>query len=204
MFEDIITLPLEIQFPFATGYTAYLLAFSGIRSAHKAVDTIFIILIFSSIATLFFAALEGYGPVFAGASSFVGTCISSVFWRRVLRFRVRYFMRNLDISWANDDPSALATLCDDTQHEVTQVAVRLNNGSWLRCDDTSAFNDAPYAPFLVSPSGDLALYLTHEDTPDGNSRESLTTVDELYGARLTYVPASNISEINLRHRKRGA
>ena len=75
----------------------------------------------------------------------------------------------------------------------------LDDGTWLRCDDTSKFNDAPYAPCLIGPSGDVALYLTHEEPPGGPAKEMTTVIDAHYGDRLTYVPANRVRRLTVRH-----
>jgi hypothetical protein len=108
-------------------------------------------------------------------------------------------LRKFNITWSDDDPSALATLTGNAKFGVTQIAVRLDDDTWLRCDDLRQFEHAPFAPYVLGPSGDVALYLTHEETPDGKLKPQSTVCDPDYGDRITYVPASRIKQIVIRH-----
>jgi hypothetical protein len=76
----------------------------------------------------------------------------------------------------------------------------MDDGTWLRCDDVRKFSDAPFAPCVIGPSGDVALYLSHEDSPDGKSKEITSARNREYGDRITYVPASRVKRITLRYK----
>lgn len=198
---DFLRLPWEIQTALASGYIAYMVAYSGLKGNHSAIDTAFIVLVFSQIATVILSLTSQCGIPWAIAATGVGCCVSGVLWRKWLRQAYRASVRKLDISWANDDRTVLDTLSGDTTHYLKQIAVQLDDGRWLRCDDTERFRDSPHGPAHIGPSGDVAFYLTHEDAADGTSKE-LNSVRSQYGDRLTYVPASRIQMINLRYLSR--
>jgi len=201
MASDLLNLPWQQQIVIAAGCASYMTAYLGGRKHHTTVEVVFITLVFSLVSTASLAITNQWPPIASGAAALVVPLIVGLAWRKWGRRFFAAFMRFGDFSWSNDDPSALATLVANVRFPVTQIAIELDDGTWLRCDDTSKFNDAPYAPCLLGPDGDVALYLTHEDRPDGASNEVTTVRDEYYGDRLTYVPASRIRRIAIRHGK---
>jgi hypothetical protein len=52
---------------------------------------------------------------------------------------------------------------------------------------------------LLGLNGDVALYLTHEEAADGKVKTLATVRDPGYGDRITYVPASHVKRITIRH-----
>jgi len=109
-------------------------------------------------------------------------------------------LRWAKVSWSDDDPSALATLSGNARFPVSQIAVELDNGTWLRCDDASRFANAPFGPFVIGPTGDVALYLTHLEKPGEPDVEVHNVRDGHWGDRITYVPAPRVRRITLRHK----
>lgn len=200
MSADALQLPWNIQVALASGYAAYILCFAGIRAHHKAVDTTFSTLAFGLVATAVLFVLSPFKqPVWAGGAAFLATIIAGILWRKLGRGVLRAALRSGDVTWSNDDPSALATVSADSRHRVSQVAVLVDDGTWLRCDSTAKFEGAPFYPYVLGPSGDIALYLTHEDKPNGDSAELRSVRDAVHGDRVTYVPASRIKRITIRH-----
>lgn len=197
---DFLKLPWEIQAALASGYVAYMIAYAVLRGRHSTIDTAFITLVFSLIATVILSLMMTFGPPLAIVTTVVGCCVSGLIWRKWGRGTYRWSMRKLDISWANDDPSTLDTLCGDSTNYLTAIAIQLDNGQWLRCDNTEKFRDAPHGPALIGPAGDVALYLTHEEEADGTQKELETVSSHDYGDLLTYVPASRIRILNLRYK----
>lgn len=201
---DLLTLPWELQVALAGGYAAYVVAYTGLRARHRTVDVVFITLVFGLIATatLGLLAQEFGRPVWRGATAIAVTVIGGFLWRRWGRDVLAWSLRKFDVSWSDDSPSALETISENSKHPVTQIAVMLDDGTWLRCDDTSKFADSPQGPCIIGPNGDVALYLTHEDPKGDASKDQTTVVDEHWGDRITYIPASRIRYINLRRKRR--
>jgi hypothetical protein len=195
---DFLKLPWEIQVALASGYAAYSLAYTGLRDRQRTIDVAFLSLVFSVPATLVFYVLKL--PAASIPLAFVAATATALIWRRILRPLVFPILRKLNVTWSNDDPSALATLEDNSKVRVTQIAVHLDDGTWLRCDDVNQFEGAPFAPYALGPNGDIALYLTHEETPDGELKPQSTVRDPDYGDRITYVPAARIKQIVIRHK----
>lgn len=213
MNHELLELPWKVQLVLASGYAGYLVAYAGIRSHHKAMDSAAISLIFGLIATLVMflmggigrwpggaGATDSLGTVISGAVAFAVTLLSAAVWRRWLRVAWEEFLHSQRVSWSNDDPTALQTLSAGTTHHVTQIAVLLDDGTWLCCDDTAAFRDAPYGPCLIGQSGDVAIYLTSIASAEADARPQPNVRNEHYGDLITYVPAARIRRITLRHR----
>lgn len=201
MTGDLLKLPWEIQVALASGYAAYVVAYTGLRSRHQTIDVLLITLVFSLIASLALWLLSGSGELWRGLAALGGSLTSGLVWRRWGRSLAPKLLRALNATWADDAPSALATLSDNTTNPITQVAVLLDDGTWLECRDASKFADAPHGPCVIGPNGDIALYLTHEETPAGETKELKNVRDAIFGDRITYVPASRIKRITLRYQR---
>ncbi|HZS56786.1 MAG TPA: hypothetical protein VFA65_20435 [Bryobacteraceae bacterium] len=202
MILELLKLSSEVQIALASGYTAYLIAYVGLRAPHRTIDVAFISLVFSLAATAISWTTASLGPIFSGAIAFCGSMIAGAIWRRWGRPCVRWILRRLRVAWSDDDPSALTTLSSGTKYFVTQIAVLTDDGTWYRCDDTAQFSDAPFGPCLIGPNGDVALYLTHEEKAGKKARKLKTVRHTHYGDRITYLPANRIRTIAVRHKKR--
>ncbi len=199
--EDLLKLPWDLQVPLASGYVAYVVAFTGLRDRHKTVDVVFISLVFSLIAlfVLALATKKNVGPISASLIAFAASVVAGIFWRMIGRPLIWQFLRTLNITWSNDDPSALCTLIDSTRHNVTQIAVYLDDDHCLSCDDASKFSDSPFGPLQIGPKGDIALYVTEVAPTKGKPRPQKRVRDANYGDLMTYIPAERIKRITVRH-----
>lgn len=202
--NTLLTLPWKVQVALASGYAAYLLGYRGVRAAHKAIDTAFITLVFGLVATGVIVLLEGQNAIVTMVSAFVASCLTAIIWRKYLSRWLHGLMHYFDITWSNDDPSALATLSSNTIYPLTQIAVLLDDGTWLRCEDTAKFIGAPFGPVILGPDGDIAFYLTHQETSDGTLKELTSVQNSDYGDRITYIPSARIKRITFRHKKRAS
>jgi hypothetical protein len=199
---EFLKLSWQVQTALASGYAAYAVAYTGLRDRQRPIDVAFLSLVFSVPATLVFGFLASYGPLISIPVAFLAAVAVGIFWRRIVRPFVFPILKKFDVTWSNDDPSALATLSENSKFGVTQIAVLLDDGTWLRCDDARKFGDAPYAPFLLGPTGDVAFYLTHEESAGGELKTLKTVRDPYYGDRITYVPASRVKRIAIRHKSK--
>lgn len=200
MSQELLNLPAAAQIALASGYAGYMLAFAGHRVHHQTIDIAFNTLVFGLIATAILSALTPFLGLFvAGASAFIGASTAGLIWRRWGHRAFRWVLRKTDVSWSNDDQSALITLMTNSTYPVSQIAVQLDDGGWLECIDTTRFNDAPYGPCLIGKGGDVALYVTHETLSNGERRELSTVSDPYYGTRLTYLPSEKVRRITIRH-----
>ena len=202
MDPKLISLPLIVQVALGSGYAAYCLAYMGIRQHHKPVDVTFSTLAFSVMTTIVLTSTVWMGQPLSAGIAILITLLSALIWRKFGRRLMRFILRTGDISWTDDSPSALATLSQDTDHMVSQIAVLLDDGTWLECRDTSKFSKSPFGPCVIGEGGDLGLYLTHKELPDGTTKELATVKSDTWGDRITYVPSARIREITIRHERR--
>lgn len=201
--EDLLKLPWDVQLPLASGYAAYVLAYTGLRDRQKTVDVAFISLVFSLIATAVLAVATKHevDPIKASAMAFGITVLSGVLWRKLGRPFVSWSLRAANITWSNDDPSALASLSDSTKFYVTQVAVYMDDGSCMSCVNAADFNGSPFGPLQIGPQGDVALYVTEVSPANGETRQQTNVRHADYGDRITYIPAARIRQITVRHQR---
>ena len=52
---------------------------------------------------------------------------------------------------------------------------------------------------LVTLHGDIALYVTNSTTSDGEDFDAEEIEVDYFGSRITYIPASSIRRVDLRH-----
>lgn len=200
MNEKLLTLPWEIQVALGSGYAAYILAYVGIRDHHKGVDTAFRAIAFGLIATITFALVPRSWPIVRVGGAIFATLAGGLVWRWFGIEFVRKSLRHTNLSWADDTPSAWATIsANNSKSPVTQISVLMDDGTWLNCDQNGDFNDSPFGPCVLGPNGDVALYVTSEVSPEGVESKNPHVCDPLWGDRVTYVPAGKIKRIAIRH-----
>jgi len=196
---DLLKSPWQLQLSLGSGYAAYLVSYVGIRAHHKTIDTAFSSLVFGLVATgIFSVSAVKVGPIPSSALAFFSACAVAVFWRKFGRIWLAWVIRREDLSWSNDDPTALATLLDDTHNNMSQIAVLTKDGDWLRCDNTDSFASSPFGPCKIGPNGDVAMYLTHSKSKGEDAKELGSTKDLEFGDRMTYIPSESIQRINFR------
>lgn len=142
------------------------------------------------------------GMIVVGVLAFVLTVFAGMFWRKI-GCRVWFGLLSvLGVSRADDTPSAWMALHERADSYLTQIAVELDDGAWLYCDDTTKFAKAPQGPCVLGSNGDVGMYLTHQKRQGGERTAVLTTRDAKWGDRLTWIPASRIRRVSLRQRSK--
>lgn len=203
MQTQLLELPWHIQLALAAGYAGYLVAYLGARSHHRTHDVVFLSLLFSLIASSVYSASKAASAGLIQATALAVSCtiFAGIFWRKWGCVWWQKFIRTLNIAHSDDTISALGGLQLRTDTELTGVAVCLADGSWLMCDDTSAFSRCAYPAFTIGEKGDVLMYVSSQCDPTGENKNLESTLHEAYGDRLTYIPSDRISRINMRFRK---
>lgn len=204
---EILALSWTVQIALASGYAAYIIAYRGIRSHHSTQDTVFCVLIFSLLASGTLWLLRDRSPVLGAILAFTWCIVAAAIWRSLGAPAANWALRKLKITWADDTPSAWARLQENRSIRVSQIAVWLNDGSRLICEDVSLFTGLPYAPYVLGTNGDVLLYVTHvrpKQSDDSNaerpaSKPQPTLLDPTFGALVTYVPVAKIERVTIRH-----
>lgn len=197
--ETALALPWHIQVALGSGYMAYVIAYAGVRQHHTAADAAFRSAAFGLVATAALLWLPA-PAILRAAAGVIGTVAAGAFWRwRGMRW-AQAALRRTNVSWADDIPSAWLTItAQRTDLKPSQIAVDLTDGRTLLSEDTRAFRDSPFGPCVFGLDGSLALYVTAERDPAGNWVEHEDVRHLRDGDKLTFVPASSIRRVEIRH-----
>jgi hypothetical protein len=199
MDEKLLSLPWQIQVALGSGYAAYMLAYVGIRDHHKAVDITFKSIAFGLIAIIVLLATMTWNTIWSIIAAVGWSLVAGFVWRRWGMEGLRKILHMTDASWADDTPSAWATIsvCN-SKHMVSQISVELDDGTWLQCENATQFKDEPFGPMTLGANGDVAFYVTNEKA-NGSSSSVNDVIVPYWGSEITYIPASKIRRICLRH-----
>jgi hypothetical protein len=196
---EILKLPVQIQIALASGYAAYMVSTYGARGHHSATDTAFRTLAYGLVASGLMALLPpGENLVIGGGTAFVVTVLVGLLWRARLCKLWDAFMRRTEVTFSDDSPSAWASLSGSTDHYVSQVSVTVDDHTTLICEDISRFANAPFGPCVLGANGDVALYVTAVKR-NGSSKTQGSVRDPHYGDRITWIPATEVRRLTLRH-----
>lgn len=198
MTSELLKVPLAIQIALAGGYLAYLVAYAGIRQHHTAADATFRSIVFGLAAS---AVLlwKPFIPYVNEVAAVLAALVCGIIWRAIGMKSAQGALRWTGVSWADDVPTAWLTVTAiRTDVRPSQIAVDIDGGRTLFCEDTRPFADAPYGPCVYGLDGGIAFYVTSELRADGKWIEH-TDVRNADGCRLTYVPASAIKRVEIRN-----
>lgn len=207
--QYLLDLPVETLSSLAAGYIAYRVAYTGKDRSHQPIDTVFITFVFAVIARLaanFIGASSVQlvlGEATATVALFVGFLVSftsACIWRRWGEDQTFKTLRSMKISNSDRYDSAWETIAARGTSRPSQLTVRKKDGSTVMCENLSAFKDAPFGPCLFGTDGSIALYVT-DFRAGGSDWETIDPNAPDWGASITYIPASEISEIELRHQR---
>ena len=205
---DLLQLPGQIQLAIGSGYAAYLLSYVGIREHHSTIDIAFKSLVFSLIATASFGFLNSFilNAYIRGVLAFLICCSCGLIWRRFFREYLRVVLRYLNISWSDDDPSALTSILGSSENAMSQLSILLDDGSWLICDNLARFEKSPFGPCKLGTNGDVAMYVTHVKSKGSFLakavlRSQSDVSNNVYGDNITYIPPSKINYVKMRYKK---
>lgn len=199
MTPDLLKIPLAIQIALAGGYLAYLVAYAGIRQHHNATDAAFRSLVFSLAASAVLVS-KPFMPYVNEAVAMAAALALGIAWRWLGMGGAQGALRWAHITWADDVPSAWVTITAlRTNARPSQIAVDIEGGRVLLCEDTRLFEGAPFAPCVFGLDGSIALYVTAEMRPDGTWVKKTDIRHPIVGDKLTYIPASAIKRVEIRH-----
>ena len=205
---QLLKLPGQIQLALGSGYAAYLLSYVGISEHHTTVDVTFKSLVFSLVATGVFNGLSQWvtNVYLRGCIAFILCCACGLVWRRYFREPLRKSLRKTDVSWSDDDPSALASILGNSENRMSQLSVLLDDGTWLICKTLYAYENSPFGPCKLGTSGDIAMYVTHiQDKKSlfkkAKERPQKELSNNYWGDNLTYIPSSKIRYVKFRFKK---
>jgi hypothetical protein len=76
--------------------------------------------------------------------------------------------------------------------------VEVEDGTIFQCVNTKPFEDGPFKSITIGVNGDVALYVTHI-ARGGQSKEIDDVIVPYWGREITYIPASKIKRVAIRH-----
>ena len=126
--------------------------------------------------------------------------VSSV-WRTRGSERFQKFLEDYKISFSDGTPTAWDPIRVSTTAGWQQLVVRKTDGSQLMCHYLSQFKDKPFGACRLGEDGSISMYITSARASANDEWEDINCDDpefENFGAALTYIPANQIAEIEVR------
>jgi hypothetical protein len=196
--NDLYNVSFAVQVSVVSGYLAYLIAYSGVRQHHTAADAVL-----KSFSFGIFAAATmrlGYQhPIWTPVVASLMTVVAGICWRWFGMNLWNKWMRDAGVSWADDIPTAWISITAIRKDvRPSQIVVDIEGGRTLMCDDTRLFAKAPFEPCVFGLDGSIALYVTSEYR-DGNWIDHKDVSHPVDGDKLTYIPASCVKRVEIRH-----
>jgi len=195
--SNLVELPWQVQLALAAGYIGYCVAYAGRRQWQSSLDVAMISLVFSVPASSALYLLSQYSPMIAGSSAALSSVLSGVIWR-AFGYDVWFVLqRKLRLSTSTGQQSTWAITTDTPKRVVSQLCVTLTNGRKLFCNDAGACAKFISAPIILGVDGGVSLVVTHIKDP-GEELEEVSPNDEAWGVNMTYIPQSQIREVDIR------
>lgn len=199
--EALLDLPLATLAVLVSGYLGYRIAYIGKDSTHKAVDIAFITLSFGLVAKLVFS--QAIYPIpYASANAVLAltaTLVAASIWRGWGDSAAKKVLRAARVSFSDGHSSAWDTIRLSTKDRPTQLVVRKTDGSQVMCERLETHAKMPHGPCIYGPDGSVAIYVTQYRPASGGNWIKTSFADEVYGVALTYIPAQQIDEIEIRN-----
>lgn len=200
-----LDLPWASLLTLACGYAGYFVAHVGMRNHHKTIDVVFATFVFGFISTFVYQLLirqAGAGILTASAISFVFSIAAGGIWNSVGR---TLFYLGLRKSGTNTDdlPTAWSELFAGRKTDVTQVSIKLNDGTWLKSTRMARFDQSPHGAITLGGAGDVLLYVTHVQAPgEDEFTEEGAVLNPAWGDEITYIPKEQIARLIVRKKWR--
>lgn len=203
MSAEAINLSWQVQIVLVAGYLGYSVAYSGRRAQHKTLDSTAITLCFGAIALLALnvslrslpAGFEYRNILSAGLAILISLASGSL-WRAKLRGLSQWLLEKINAEQDDGHQTAWQTITQEPGLAYSQVLVTLKNGNCLESYQMEPFNSLPNGSVVFGIDGSVALYV-NAIIEDGDRRE-IDTISDEDGHRITYVPADQIAEVDLR------
>jgi hypothetical protein len=206
--EHMLALPVQTLSVLAAGYMSYRLAYTGKDAEHKATDIIFMVFVFAFVAKLsgdlvrilgdkldLVAILRDTVAILIGV---VTALVTSAVWRKHGERWVCKILSKSKISHSDRTQTAWQAMVAKEHLDLNSLVVHKKDGSMVMSERLHDFNDLPFGSCILGPDGSIALYVTHKwhNTETGwEERDPYESGN--FGAEVTYIPASEISEVSI-------
>lgn len=196
--SEFFNLTLSLQAALGAGYLGYATAYAGYRRDHRSEDALFISLAFAAVAMLAFGAVEAFlGSVWAVIAAVSASLAAACAWRVVGR---RLWLQAMSASRIHRDDGVHAgwTGIIQSMGAVGQISVHLKGGGVLYLNDRRNFDGSPWGGLYLGGDGAIIMAVEEEELPDGVEEIREGIIDQDWGTRLTYIPASEVKRVNIR------
>lgn len=212
--SELVNLSWVTQLLLIAGFVGYQFSYSGRVSLHSNFDKIFIILLFGGIGLVvislqeqllaalpeqFRSKLTEYEDQLTAIFAVFATMVSAIVWRRWVENWYQKLASKLSGGNTDNHPNAFQTVVHSRNYGVSQVVVTLTNGEVYESYPLGKFENYPCGPCVFGSDGSISLYVTGITDRYGRFRK-VTTLSDDDGHRITYVPVSQIAEIDLRQK----
>ncbi len=213
--ENLLQLPYQTLAILVAGYLSYRLAYTGRDTTHRTLDTLAIALVFAFVAQAMSAGLlilynwkypvpsGGELPLWVGYGASVGgiavALLTAGLWRRMSVRAVPELLRSAGISSADRNTAAWETVINREDSGPSQITVAKKDGTTLQCERLDDFKKAPFGPMILGQDGSIAMYVTDYRAAGSDEWEKVDPSHGDWGPEITIIPASEISEVRIRH-----
>jgi hypothetical protein len=207
--ESLLELSWQSQVVVVGGYFSYALAYAGRRAAHKAMDTLAITLCFGGVGLYSMhlasaivsrcqtAISESVLPLLLSIIGILMPLLVAVCWRGFMREWMVAFSRRLSGSIEDGLGTAWSSIIQHEKAPYSQLIVTLKDGTMYESSPLHKFEKMPNGPCVLGEDGAVGMYVTDITTYWGATRSTQELIGE-GGIRMTYIPASQIKEIDIR------
>ena len=199
--ESLINLPLETLVILAAGYAGYKIAYTGKMKSHTSIDAILITLTFGLVAKLVMVVGESHITDLSALTiaAFLGAITVASCWRKWGEGILYECLRTSGVSVSDSTVTAWDTIQASTTNRPNRLVIRKKDGSQIASDNLWQFKKLPHGPCLYREDGSVSLYVTAYRKSAEDDWQDNNPLDDVYGATLTYVPASQTDEIEIRN-----
>lgn len=197
LFQNLSILPVGIVTALASGFMAYYTGYAGLRRGHSSQDALFISIVFGLAALVVYQEMQVLPSTWRIVIAFAVTITLSVVWRKWLRTGWNSFMRWLGVH-RDDGVYGAWDVIADKDLAVGQISVHTKDGRILYLDNRLKYENEPWQGIYLGSDGSISMIVEREELPDGTIEERKEIISEEWGARLTYIPASEICRVNIR------
>lgn len=198
--KDLASLPEQLQVIIVSGYLGYSIAYAGFRENERKEDVFYGILSFGIFGYVYYDfTRKAYSTFLApGLGALLASVLIAMFWRKYGRRAFNALMHKASISNEDGIKTTWSRIIQDTSIAPKQIVVQMKDGTKYSCDDVQSFGDAPIPLYYTDTEGNLAIYVTQITAVDGTVTNVESVRDELWGDRITYIPAKDIANIDIR------
>lgn len=205
--NEILELSWKTQAVLVGGYLSYVTAYAGRRESHGSTDLVGIILCFGGIGLIAMQITDQVGEsksidtlrssYLQGIVGVAAPLFSAVLWRRCVNGFAHELLHKLTDSKEDGLPSAWATIIQRQGLSYSQLVVTLKSGDSYESYPLGRFNGYPNGPCVLGSDGSIGMYVTYITPAEGDGRE-VEDVDDGDGFRMTFIPSTEIAEVDLR------